>query len=98
NTTCVIKYHLPQQVCEATWVGFVFVHREGNEPGDCNQITYKELLDQVCKCSNVLLSHGVGKGDRVAIYMPMITELVVAMLACARVGAVHSIVVSSRAA
>ncbi|XP_061405249.1 acetyl-coenzyme A synthetase, cytoplasmic-like isoform X1 [Lethenteron reissneri] len=65
---------------------------EGNEPGDCSQITYKELLDQVCKCSNVLLSHGVGKGDRVAIYMPMITELVVAMLACARIGAVHSIV------
>ncbi|XP_059141970.1 acetyl-coenzyme A synthetase, cytoplasmic-like [Physella acuta] len=65
---------------------------EGNDPGDHGQITYSELLLQVCKCSNVLKSLGVRKGDRVAIYMPMIVELVVCMLACARIGAVHSIV------
>uniref|UniRef100_A0AAY4DTI2 Acetyl-coenzyme A synthetase n=1 Tax=Denticeps clupeoides TaxID=299321 RepID=A0AAY4DTI2_9TELE len=65
---------------------------EGNEPGDDLTITYKELLHQVCKFANVLKSQGVKKGDRVSIYMPMVIELVVAMLACARIGAVHSIV------
>ncbi|MBN3285735.1 ACSA protein, partial [Polyodon spathula] len=65
---------------------------EGNEPGDEMKITYRELLLQVCKFANVLRSQGVKKGDCVSIYMPMIVELVVAMLACARIGAVHSIV------
>nr|CAB3219812.1 acetyl-coenzyme A synthetase, cytoplasmic [Phallusia mammillata] len=65
---------------------------EGNDPMDCTNITYKKLLDEVCKFSNVLKSLGVKKGDRVAIYMPMIIELVIAMLACARIGAIHSIV------
>ncbi|XP_064154121.1 acetyl-coenzyme A synthetase, cytoplasmic [Anguilla rostrata] len=65
---------------------------EGNEPGDEMNVTYRELLKQVCKFANVLKSLGVKKGDRVSIYMPMIVELVVAMLACARIGAVHSIV------
>ncbi|XP_036389619.1 acetyl-coenzyme A synthetase, cytoplasmic [Megalops cyprinoides] len=65
---------------------------EGNEPGDEMKVTYRELLQQVCKFANVLKSLGVKKGDRVSIYMPMIVELVVAMLACARIGAVHSIV------
>ncbi|XP_028667614.1 acetyl-coenzyme A synthetase, cytoplasmic isoform X1 [Erpetoichthys calabaricus] len=65
---------------------------EGNEPGDEMKVTYQELLQQVCKFSNVLRSQGIKKGDRVSIYMPMIVELVVAMLACARIGAVHSIV------
>lgn len=65
---------------------------EGNEPGDEMKITYRELLLQVCRFANVLRSQGVKKGDRVSIYMPMIVELVVAMLACARIGAVHSIV------
>uniref|UniRef100_A0AAY4DU59 Acetyl-coenzyme A synthetase n=1 Tax=Denticeps clupeoides TaxID=299321 RepID=A0AAY4DU59_9TELE len=65
---------------------------QGNEPGDDLTITYKELLHQVCKFANVLKSQGVKKGDRVSIYMPMVIELVVAMLACARIGAVHSIV------
>jgi len=64
----------------------------GNNPVDKGQITYSELLAEVCKFSNALDNIGVKKGDRVAIYMPMITELVVAMLACARIGAVHSIV------
>ncbi|XP_077804565.1 acetyl-coenzyme A synthetase, cytoplasmic isoform X13 [Macaca mulatta] len=66
--------------------------REGNEPGETTQITYHELLVQVCQFSNVLRKQGIQKGDRVAIYMPMIPELVVAMLACARIGALHSIV------
>ncbi len=65
---------------------------EGNEPGETRSLTYKELLNQVCRFANVLKKHGVKKGDRVSIYMPMIPELAVAMLACARIGAVHSIV------
>ncbi|CAL8363959.1 unnamed protein product [Lota lota] len=65
---------------------------EGNEPGDELTVTYQELLQRVCQFSNVLKSQGVKKGDRVSIYMPMVVELVVAMLACGRIGAVHSIV------
>uniref|UniRef100_A0A674C4X5 Acetyl-coenzyme A synthetase n=1 Tax=Salmo trutta TaxID=8032 RepID=A0A674C4X5_SALTR len=65
---------------------------EGNEPGDEMTVTYRELLQQVCQFANVLKSQGVKKGDRVSIYMPMVVELVVAMLACVRIGAVHSIV------
>jgi acetyl-CoA synthetase len=62
------------------------------EPGDQLNITYRELMDQVCKAANAITELGVSAGDRVAIYMPMIPEAVVAMLACARVGAVHSVV------
>ncbi len=65
---------------------------EGNNPDEDEILTYKELHAQVCKCANVLKSRGVKKGDRVSIYMPMIPELAVAMLACARIGAIHSIV------
>jgi len=65
---------------------------EGNDPMDTTSITYSQLLTKVCKFSNVLKSLGVQKGDRVAIYMPMILELVVAMLSCVRIGAMHSIV------
>ena len=65
---------------------------EGNEPGDDRKLTYKELHEEVCKFANVLKANGVKKGDRVAIYMPMIPELAIAMLACARIGAIHSIV------
>ncbi|XP_033942692.1 acetyl-coenzyme A synthetase, cytoplasmic isoform X3 [Pseudochaenichthys georgianus] len=65
---------------------------EGNEPGDELTVTYRELLQRVCQFANVLKSQGVKKGDRVSIYMPMVMELVVAMLACVRIGAVHSIV------
>ncbi|KAM4688575.1 acetyl-coenzyme A synthetase, cytoplasmic-like isoform 1-T2 [Discoglossus pictus] len=65
---------------------------EGNSPKDSSIITYGHLLKQVCKFANVLRKLGVKKGDRVAIYLPMIPELVYAMLACARIGAVHSIV------
>ncbi len=65
---------------------------EGNEPGEDARLTYRQLHEQVCKCANLLKSRGVKKGDRVSIYMPMVPELAVAMLACARIGAVHSIV------
>nr|XP_033789946.1 acetyl-coenzyme A synthetase, cytoplasmic-like isoform X2 [Geotrypetes seraphini] len=65
---------------------------EGNEPTVSTAVSYYCLLKQVCKLSNVLKKLGVGKGDRVAIYLPMIPELVYAMLACARIGAIHSVV------
>ena len=65
---------------------------EGNEPDEDSTLTYRQLHQQVCKFANVLKSKGVAKGDRVSIYMPMVPELAVAMLACARIGAVHSIV------
>ena len=62
------------------------------EPGDRWEITYQQLLDDVCRFANGLRKLGVKKGDRVAIYMPMIPELPVAMLACARIGAIHSVI------
>ncbi|WP_339924825.1 acetate--CoA ligase [uncultured Cyclobacterium sp.] len=66
---------------------------EPNEPGDPNRIlTFKELHEEVCRFSNVLVEKGVEKGDKVIIYMPMVPEAAIAMLACARVGAVHSVV------
>jgi acetyl-CoA synthetase len=69
----------------------VALHFEG-EPGDTRTITYSQLKDEVCRAANALESLGVGAGDRVAIYLPMIPEAVVAMLACARIGAIHSVV------
>ena len=69
----------------------VAYHWEG-EPGDTRAITYAELKDQVCKAANALVELGVQTGDRVAIYMPMIPETVIAMLACARLGAPHTVV------
>jgi acetyl-CoA synthetase len=65
---------------------------QGEEEDKVRKITYKELHTEVCKFANVLKSKGIKKGDRVAIYMPMVPELAVAMLACARIGAIHSIV------
>ena len=65
---------------------------ESDDPLIARHITYRELHTQVCKLANVLKSRGVKKGDRVCIYMPMIPEAVYAMLACARIGAVHSVV------
>ena len=62
------------------------------EPGDTRDITYAELLADTCKFANALKSQGINKGDRVLIYMPMVPEAAVAMLACARIGAVHSVV------
>jgi len=65
---------------------------EGDEPGNHRHISYQELHDEVCQFANVLKKRGVKKGDRVCIYMPMIPEVGYAMLACARIGAVHSVV------
>ncbi len=65
---------------------------EGNEPTEDRRLTYRELHDQVCRFANFLKSRGVKKGDRVSMYLPMVPELAVAMLACARIGAVHSVV------
>ena len=62
------------------------------EPGDRRTLTYFDLYRQVCQFANVLKSLGVKKGDRVALYMPLIPELAIAMLSCARIGAVHSVV------
>jgi acetyl-CoA synthetase len=62
------------------------------EPGDTRKYTYQQLYEEVCKFANVLKKKGVKKGDRVTIYMPMIPELPIALLACARIGAIHSIV------
>ncbi|NBC84309.1 MAG: acetate--CoA ligase [Bacteroidetes bacterium] len=65
---------------------------EADEPGQGKNITYKELQREVSRLANVLRHHGIRKGDRIAIYMPMIPEAAYAMLACARIGAVHSVV------
>lgn len=70
--------------------------REGNQPDDYSRVTYRKLLDLVSQFSNGLRDCGVGRGDRVGIYMPMILETVICMLACARIGAVHTVVVSLR--
>jgi acetyl-CoA synthetase len=81
-----IDRHLP------TRANHVALLWEGNEPQQSLQLTYAELFEKICRFSNVLKKQGVQKGDRVAIYLPMIPEAVVAMLACARIGAVHSVI------
>ena len=65
---------------------------EGNDPTEDEEITYRQLYERVCRFANVLKANGVKKGDRVTIYLPMIPEAAYAMLACARIGAIHSIV------
>ena len=65
---------------------------EGDEPGVSKKITYRELYENVCRFGNVLKDRGIKKGDRVILYMPMVPEAAYAMLACARVGAIHSVV------
>jgi acetyl-CoA synthetase len=65
---------------------------EGDDPNRSEHITYRQLHERVCQCANALKSLGVEKGDRVTIYLPMIPEIAVAMLACARIGAIHSVV------
>jgi acetyl-CoA synthetase len=65
---------------------------EGNTPGEQRTLTYRQLHEEVCKCANVLKSKGVKKGDRVSIYMPMVLELAITCLACARIGAMHSVI------
>lgn len=82
---CVDR-HLPKRA------GQVALIREGDDPADSSGITYARLKDEVCRLANALKERGVKKGDRVTIYMPMVPEAVYAMLACARIGAIHSVV------
>ncbi|KIE51795.1 MAG: acetate--CoA ligase [Acidimicrobiales bacterium] len=86
-----ISYNCLDRHVEAGHGGRVAYYWEG-EPGDTRKITYQDLLVEVSKFANVLKELGLNKGDRVAIYMPMIPELPVAMLACARIGLVHSVI------
>ena len=81
-----IDRHLPRRALQPAIIW------EGDEPNSTTTITYQELSDAVCRLANALTSRGVGKGDRVCIYMPMIPEAAYAMLACARIGAIHSVV------
>jgi acetyl-CoA synthetase len=86
-----VSYNCLDRHVEAGKGNKVAIHFEG-EPGDSRAITYAELLTEVKKFANALKGLGIGKGDRVNIYMPMIPEAAVAMLACARIGAAHSVV------
>ena len=81
-----IDRHLP------TRAGQTAIIWEGDDPNDDKAVTYQELHDEVCRLANALTVRGVGKGDRVCIYLPMIPEAAYAMLACARIGAIHSVV------
>ncbi|MFN3353991.1 MAG: AMP-binding protein, partial [Brevundimonas sp.] len=81
-----IDRHLPARRDETAIIW------EGDDPKDSRRITYGELHAQVCRMANVLKAQGVAKGDRVTIYLPMIPEAAYAMLACARIGAIHSVV------
>nr|XP_010942302.1 acetyl-coenzyme A synthetase, chloroplastic/glyoxysomal [Elaeis guineensis] len=92
GATTNICYNALDRNVEAGNGGKVAIYWEGNEPGQDGQLTYAELLDKVCQLSNYLKHVGVGKGDAVVIYLPMLMELPIAMLACARIGAVHSVV------
>jgi acetyl-CoA synthetase len=89
--TLNVSYNCLDRHVEAGGGDKVAYHWEG-EPGEERAITYKELLDEVCRFANALKALGVRKGDRVAIYLGMVPELPVAMLACARIGAPHSVV------
>jgi len=86
-----VSYNCLDRHVEAGHGDRVAYHWEG-EPGDTRTITYAQLLDDVCRFANALKALGVQRGDRVGIYLPMIPELPVAMLACARIGAAHSVV------
>jgi acetyl-CoA synthetase len=85
SANCIDR-HLPDRAEQ------IAILWEGDDPKDSRAITYGELHEQVCRFANVLKERGVGRGDRVTIYLPMIPEAAFAMLACARIGAVHSVV------
>ena len=87
-----VAYNCVDRHVEAGNGDRVAIHWEGEPLGDSRSITYAELKDEVCRAANTLSALGVKAGDRVAIYMPMVPEAVVAMLACARLGAMHSVV------
>ena len=81
-----IDRHLPERKTQNAFIW------EGDNPGQQRTVSYQQLHDEVCRLANALKSRGVQKGDRVCIYMPMIPEAAFAMLACARIGAIHSVV------
>jgi acetyl-CoA synthetase len=85
SVNCIDR-HLPERAND------IAILWEGDDPNDDRRVTYGELLDEVCRMANILKARGVRRGDRVVIYMPMIPEAAYAMLACARIGAVHSVV------
>jgi acetyl-CoA synthetase len=89
--TLNVAYNCVDRHVEDGYGDQIAIYFEG-EPGDTQAITYAQLQDEVCKAANALLELGVSKGDRVAIYLPMIPETVIAMLACARIGAPHTVV------
>jgi acetyl-CoA synthetase len=86
-----VAYNCVDRHVEGGHADQVAYHWEG-EPGDTRSLTYAQLKDEVCKAANALIELGVQTGDRVAIYMPMIPETVISMLACARLGAPHTVV------
>ena len=87
-----VAYNCVDRHVEAGNGDRVAIHWEGEPVGDSRAITYAELKDEVCRAANALAALGVVAGDRVAIYMPMVPEAIIAMLACARLGAMHSVV------
>ncbi len=87
-----VSYNCLDRHVEAGHGGQTAIIWEGNDPGEDSKLSYQQLLEEVCRFANALKKMGVQKGDRVCLYMQMIPQLPVAMLACARVGAVHSVV------
>ena len=87
-----VAYNCVDRHVEAGNGDRVAIHWEGEPVGDSRTLTYSDLLAEVCKAANVLTELGLVAGDRVAIYMPMVPEAIVAMLACARLGVMHSVV------
>ncbi|MDT7755835.1 MAG: acetyl-CoA synthetase [Mycobacterium sp.] len=87
-----VAYNCVDRHVEAGHGDRVAIHWEGEPVGDARTLTYAELKDEVCKAANALTELGLVAGDRVAIYMPMVPEAIVAMLACARLGVMHSVV------
>ncbi|WOJ91864.1 acetate--CoA ligase [Congregibacter variabilis] len=85
SVNCIDR-HLPERADQTAIIW------EGDDPADNRFISYQELKDEVCRLGNALRARGVGKGDRVCLYMPMVPEAAIAMLACTRIGAVHTIV------
>jgi len=83
---CCLDQHLPARANQ------VAILWEGDEPGDCRSITYMELFQEVCRIANAMKALGIKRGDVVTVYMPMMPEAVMVMLACARIGAPHSVV------
>jgi acetyl-CoA synthetase len=85
SVNCIDR-HLPARAAQTA------ILWEGDDPSDSQHITYQALKDEVCRLANVMHDRGVTAGDRVCIYMPMVPEAAYAMLACTRIGAIHSVV------